>query len=80
MSKSIKLPNFLNSRWVEMAKQSDAAMKIRKEFPKWIERAKDSELVKRARQLQKIYKAGQNVWWLVSSIINPLQTPIRYAA
>ena len=58
MPKSIKLSNFMNSRWVELAKQSDAAKKIRTEFPKWVERAKDSELVKRARQLWDHFNSG----------------------
>lgn len=58
MAKSIKLANFMNSRWVELAKQNDSVKKIRKEFPKWVERAKDSELAKRARQLWDHFNSG----------------------
>jgi uncharacterized membrane protein YkvA (DUF1232 family) len=58
MRKSIKLSDFMHSRWIELAKQNDAAKKIRKEFPKWVERAKDSTLAKRARQLWDHFNSG----------------------
>jgi uncharacterized membrane protein YkvA (DUF1232 family) len=50
--------DFLRSRWVELAKQSDAAKRVRKEFPKWVKKAKNSELVRRAQQLWDHFNSG----------------------
>jgi uncharacterized membrane protein YkvA (DUF1232 family) len=58
MPKTIKLPDFLNSRWVELAKRSDSVKWVRKEFPGWVERVKDSELAKRGRQLWDHFNSG----------------------
>lgn len=35
---------------------------------------------KRAREIQKWYEAGTNIWWAATALINPLQTGLRYAA
>ena len=58
MAKRVTLPDFLNSRWVELAKRRDTVGKIRKEFPKWVGRLKDSDLARRARQLWDHFNSG----------------------
>src|SRR5215207_10140826 len=50
--------DFLRSRWVELAKHSDAAKQVRKEFPKWVKKAKSTELVRRAQQLWDHFNSG----------------------
>ena len=51
--------DFLHSRWVELAKTKGAEEKVRKEFAQWVQSAKDSELVKRARQLWDHLNSGK---------------------
>jgi uncharacterized membrane protein YkvA (DUF1232 family) len=51
--------DFLNSRWVEMARAKGAEAKVRKEFEQWIKGAKDTELVKRAQQLWTYFNSGK---------------------
>ena len=50
--------DFFRSRWVELAKQSDSVKQVQKEFPKWVKKAKNTELVRRARQLWDHFNSG----------------------
>ena len=59
MAKSLKLKDFMNSRWVELAKSDDAERKVRKEFHKWLKKAKNTEVVKRAQQLWDYFNSGK---------------------
>ena len=43
--------DFLNSRWMKLAKTKGAEKKVRKEFSGWLKNANNLQLVKRARQL-----------------------------
>lgn len=42
---------FTESDWVKAACNPEAREKVMKEFPEWVEKVKDSELVRRARRL-----------------------------
>ena len=55
----MKASSFLNSRWMNLAKAKGAEKKVRKEFEKWVESAKDTELVKRAKQLWDYFHSGK---------------------
>lgn len=56
---TMKAKDFLNSKWVEMAKAKGAELKVRKEFEHWVKGTKDNELVKRARQLWDYFNSGK---------------------
>ena len=55
----LSIDDFLKSRWMELARSSDAEKKVRKEFSKWLRKAKDTQLVKRARQLWDYFNSGK---------------------
>ena len=55
----MKASDFLKSRWMELAKMKGAEKKVRKEFEGWVKSAKDTELVKRARQLCDYFHSGK---------------------
>ena len=59
MAKSFKIGDFMNSRWMELARHSDAEKKVRKEFHKWVKKGKNSQLVKRAQQLWDYMNSGK---------------------
>lgn len=56
---NLKFEDFLNSHWVELARKKGAESKVRKEFADWLSKAKDTELVKRARQLWDYLNSGK---------------------
>ena len=56
--RKFKVEDFLNSRWMEMAKAEGAEKKVHKEFHQWVEGAKDTQLVKRARQVWDHFNSG----------------------
>ena len=55
----MKATDFLKSRWMKLANMKGAEKKVRKEFEQWVEAAKDTELVKRARQLWDYFQSGK---------------------
>ena len=55
----MKASDFLNSRWMDLAKAKGAEKKVRKEFDQWVKSAKDTKLVKRAQQLWKYFNSGK---------------------
>ena len=57
--RKFKIDDFLNSRWMDMARAEGAEKKVRKEFHKWVEGAKDTELVKRAKQVWDHFNSGK---------------------
>lgn len=57
--KANKLGDFLNSRWVELAKEKGAEKKVRAEFHHWLGQVKDTQLARRARQLWDYFNSGR---------------------
>src|SRR5688572_29126032 len=57
--KKFKMEDFLKSRWMDMAKAKGAEKKVRKEFARWAEQARDTQLVKRGKQLWDHFNSGK---------------------
>ena len=55
----MKASDFLNSRWMQMARDKGAEKKVRKEFHKWLEKAKDTERARRGTQLWDYFASGK---------------------
>ena len=55
----MKASDFLNSRWMDLAKAKGAEKRVRKEFDQWVKAAKDTELVKRAKRLWEYFNSGK---------------------
>ena len=54
----MKPADFLKSRWGQMARTPEGEQKVRAEFKRWLNKTKDSALVKRARQLWDYLNSG----------------------
>jgi uncharacterized membrane protein YkvA (DUF1232 family) len=55
----MKASDFLHSRWMDLARTKGAEKKVRKEFDKWTRSARNSDLVKRGRQLWDYFNSGK---------------------
>ena len=54
----MKAADFLDSKWMKMARAKGAEKKVRKEFDSWLKEVKDTKLVKRGRQLWDHLNSG----------------------
>lgn len=54
----MKTSDFLNSKWVDMARAKGAEKKVRKQFHRWVDEVKDTKLVKQAKRLWDHLNSG----------------------
>jgi uncharacterized membrane protein YkvA (DUF1232 family) len=54
----MKASDLLKTRWGKLAKTPEGEQRVRKEFKRWLDKTKDSALVKRARQLWEHLNSG----------------------
>ncbi len=53
----MKIREFMNSQWVNKARDPEARSRVMAEFPEWVEKVTNSELVQRAQRLWRYLKS-----------------------
>lgn len=50
--------DFLNSKWVRLARKKGAELQVRRQFPRWMRHVNNLQLLRRSKQLWKYFRAG----------------------